>query len=194
MAQKHSATRVLLGIGIALVAATAGFSATSLFSQLQPKSSSKPLFEKRPIEPLGGKTTIDSLNQESGNNTRQNSQTFSPSDTPVSNSRRRRRNSLESQTESAKTTTTSTDLSPQTSPGDSQRSNPEQPTLKNSPSPSLVEKLREIRSSRKITPQPSSETISPPTSIQNSPPVEKHSQPVVIPAVPPQSLKIQILL
>lgn len=194
--KKLAASKILLGTGVALFAGTAGFSITSLFSHSQQQSSSPPLFEKRNIESSGEKSRINSPNLPLGqnNNTTENSQASSPDESaPVSTPRRRRYN-LRRQNESSNINSDSTNKSPQSNSGESLRPNSEKPSVSPSisPTPSLVEKLRAVRSSRKTISTPSSENI-PPSSSRDStptqvvpPPIEsKQSEPpaVVVPTV-----------
>ncbi|HIK04855.1 MAG TPA: protein kinase [Trichormus sp. M33_DOE_039] len=183
MLQKLSASRVFLGVAVALVAATAGFGITNILSRSQPKSPSKPLFEARPIVPERNGTSVTSP---SDNNTQKSANVDSREAAPVSNFRRRRRNLLEQQTQP--TNTSSPEASPPSTPQESPTVNTKQsPTSTDtSDSSSLVEKLRKVRSSRTANPANSSENISPSTSNQPStpPPVEKQSNPVIVPTVP----------
>jgi serine/threonine protein kinase len=169
-AQKIGSSKVFMGTSVALVAATAGFGLTNLFSSSQPKSSSPPLFEQRNMEPSGGKPNTNSTPQPQAQETNaaKSSQTSSA---PSSTSRRRRNNRPLKQDESPNTTSTG-------STGELPRPNSEQPSLAPStpPTPSLVEKLRVIRSTR----------VASPTSPENTPPQPvKQSNPVVLPAAPP---------
>ncbi|WP_414755015.1 protein kinase domain-containing protein [Anabaena sp. CCY 9910] len=185
IAQKSGTSQLFLGVIIALVAAAAGFSATSLFSRSWTQPSAKPLFEERPMVPVGGKSQVDSPQKQ--DNTRQNSQNYSASETtPVSTSRRRRRNLTNQQTESPNSNSNSPEQSPQPNTGELQPRNYEQPGLSpnTSSTPSLVEKLREIRSSRTAKPANTTDT-SPPSSTQNSTtPVEPPSNSIVVPVQP----------
>ncbi|MBD2345884.1 serine/threonine protein kinase [Anabaena subtropica] len=179
IAYKHGASKVLLGVSIALVAATAGFSVTSLFSHSQPQPNAKPLFEERPMKPIGGKANTNSPQEQ--DNTRQNYQTASPNETtPVSTSRRRRRSLNNQQTESSNNNSSSPEQSPQPNSRESQRPSSQQPAISpsTSPTPSLVETLREIRSSRKANPANATNT----TPSSTTPQVEPQSSPVVVPA------------
>ena len=170
VAHKIGSSKVFMGTGVALVAATAGFGLTNLFSSSGPKSSSPPLFEQRNMEPNGGKPNINStpLPQAQETNAAKDSQTSSA---PASTSRRRRNNFPPKQDESPNTTNTG-------STGESPRPNSEQPPFSPStlPTPSLVEKLRVIRSTRGTSPTSSENTPSQPV---------KQSNPVVLPAAPP---------
>ncbi|MEA5567730.1 serine/threonine-protein kinase [Anabaena sp. UHCC 0399] len=187
MVQKLATSKVFLGVSVALVAATAGFGITNMFSDSQPKSPSKPLFEERPLE-LGGKNTTPQEN----NNIRKSSTVDSGETTPTTNFRRRRRNLPEQQTEPANTNSSATEQSPQPNTGESARVNSEKtpPSSNTEASPSLVETLREIRSSRKANPANSLEN-SPPSSSQNSTPspVDKQPKPVILPSAPPTESK-----
>ncbi|WP_414577965.1 protein kinase domain-containing protein [Anabaena sp. CCY 9402-a] len=187
MVQKLATSKVFLGVSVALVAATAGFGITNMFSDSQPKSPSKPLFEERPLE-LGGKNTTPQEN----NNIRKSSTVDSGETTPTANFRRRRRNLPEQQTEPANTNSSATEQSPQPNIGESPSVNSEKssPSSNTDASPSLVETLREIRSSRKANPANSSENSPPPSSQNSTPsPVDKQPKPVILPSAPPTESK-----
>ncbi|BAT53200.1 Serine/Threonine protein kinase [Nostoc sp. NIES-3756] len=177
---KLGVPKVLLGVSIALVAATAGFSLTSLFPRPQ-KPTAKPLFEERPMVPVGKKPNVNS--NEGQDNTVQNSQnSFSrEKSVPVSTYKRRRRNLTNQQTETP-TNNNSYEQSPQPNTGESQR-----PAIAPKPSstPSLVEKLREYRSSRQANPANTKNTTAP-TASQNSTTPQILPQPnsVVVPTQP----------
>ncbi|WP_066423540.1 serine/threonine-protein kinase [Anabaena sp. 4-3] len=196
MVQKLAASKVVLGIGVALVAATAGFSITNIFSggSQQPESPSKPLFEERPIETNPTNNTTISSPQEPENNTQRSSSASSRDTTPVSTFRRRKRRT-EPQPEPTTTNSSSPEQSPPPTSTESSRSNsqPPQATPSTSTTPSLVDKLRDIRSTRKANPANSPDTtpVSPPSANQNSTsrPVEKPANSVVIPVSPPTEPK-----
>lgn len=178
---KHRAAQVYIGIGVAVVAATAGFGVTSLFSSSEPQSSSPPLFERRIVEPTNQKPTVDSpsSSQEEENSTTQNSRTSSPSNSaPVSTPRRRQRNLPVAQDESPKTTSSSSSTEKSTP------TNPDQSSVKPSiaPTPSLVERLRAIRSSRDASLE---NTVPASRKDSISPPSVRPSNPVIIPTAPP---------
>lgn len=182
---KFASSQALLGVSIALVAATAGFSITQLFSRPQPQPSAKPLFEQRPMVPVGDKPSVNP-NQEQDNNTGQNAQASSSSQEtkPVSTtSRRRRRSVTYQQTASPDTNNNSPKPSPQPNTGESQP-----PTISpsTSPTPSLVEKLREYSSSRRAKPTNTTDTTPPPAPIKNSttPQTQPQSNPVIVPTQP----------
>lgn len=185
IAQKLAASKVILGVGVAVVAASAGFGITNLFSGSQPKSPSKPLFEERPIQPAGKNTTLTSPQE--NNNIQKSATVDSRKAAPVSNYRRRRRSLPEQETAPASTNSPATQASPETNTEASPNSNGEKAPVspRMNPSSSLVDTLREIRSSRKANPANSGKT-SPSSDSQNSTPSprEKQPQPVVVPTVP----------
>jgi serine/threonine-protein kinase len=179
---KYANSQALLGVSIALVAATAGFSITHFVSRPQPQPSAKPLFEQSPMVPVGGKPSINP--NQAQDNTEQNSQTASSEDIkPVSTFRRRRRSVTYQQTESPNTNNNSPEPSPQPKTGESQR-----PAISpsTSPTPSLVEKLREYGSSRRAKPTTTTDNTPPPAPIENSstPQIQSQPNPVIVPTQP----------
>ncbi|MBE9207690.1 protein kinase [Nostoc sp. LEGE 06077] len=182
-------SKALIGVGVALVAATAGFGITSLFSSnTQPESSSKPLFAN-PITKTGGNNTNPQGSQstvEEATNPDKNSPTTDVTESAYTPKRRKRNRSApipeptnNSKTSSDNTSSTDTKTSP--------NQNPEQAAVapNTSPSPSLVDKLRAYRTDREGTAKRSDNT-SPATSNQATPnPPSKRSNPVVIPVPPP---------
>ncbi|BCL38776.1 serine/threonine protein kinase [Nostoc sp. MS1] len=173
---KHGIPKALLGVSIALVAATAGFRLTSLFSHSQQQPTAKPLFEQRPMVPVGKKPNVNS--DEAQDNAGQNSQNSLSEETiPVSTYKRRRRSLTNQQTETP-TNNNSPESSPQPNTRESQR-----PEI--APTPSLVEKLREYRSSRQANPANTKNTTLP-TASQNSttPQIPLQPNSVVVPTQP----------
>ncbi|MEH2026144.1 serine/threonine protein kinase [Nostoc sp.] len=181
LAKKLGSSQVLIGIGVALVAATAGFGITSILPKSQQQPTAKPLFEQ-PTQETGTKVpNFDSTSSPGSEETNTTSRTESA---PVSNSKQRRRNRRSSQEESTSPKPT----------GESQRGDSEQstPSPSVSPTPSLVEKLRAIRSSRNASPAPLPfPQNNLPASSQNpaSPQPVSPSKPVLIPAAPPTESK-----
>ncbi|MCC5647080.1 protein kinase [Nostoc sp. CHAB 5824] len=173
LAKKQGSSKIFIGIGVALVAATAGFGITSLLPKSQPQPTAKPLFEQPTQEPAAKVPSF-----ENGEKTNTTSRTESA---PVSNSKQRRRNRRSSPQET-----------PSSPTQESQRGDLEQsaPSPKVSPTPSLVEKLRAIRSSRNASPTPLPKNNLP-ASNQNSasPQPMIPSNSVVIPAAPPTESK-----
>jgi serine/threonine protein kinase len=166
---KKPSSSILIAIGVALVAATAGFGITSILPKSQPQPTAKPLFEQPTQEPAAIAPSFE------------NSDTSRTESAPVSNSKQRRRNRRSSPEET-----------PSNPTEESQRGDLEQsaPSPSVSPTPSLVEKLRAIRSSRSASPAPLPENNSP-TSNQNSasPQPVIPSNSVVIPTAPPTQSK-----
>ncbi|BBD68345.1 serine/threonine protein kinase [Nostoc commune NIES-4072] len=167
LAKKQGSSQIFIGIGVALVAATAGFGITSILPKSQPQPTAKPLFEQPTQEPPA---KVPSLESREETNTTSRSESA-----PAYNSKQRRRNRRSSPEEAPN------------SPTESQRGNSEQsaPSPSVSPTPSLVEKLRAIRSSRSASPAPLPKNNSP-ASNQNSasPQPIIPSNPVVIPTAP----------
>ncbi|MHC5610936.1 MAG: serine/threonine protein kinase [Nostoc sp.] len=178
LAKKLGSSKVFIGIGVALVAATAGFGITSMLPKSQPQPNAKPLFEQPTQESPAKVPSFDKTSSPPGEETN----TTSPSESaPVYNSKQRRRNRRSSPEESST-------RSPR---GELQRGDSEQstPSSSVSPTPSLVEKLRAIRSSRKASPAPLPQNNLPASSQDTSPQPVKPSNSVVIPAVPPTESK-----
>ncbi|MBD2509005.1 protein kinase [Nostoc muscorum FACHB-395] len=173
LAKKPGSSQILMGVGVALVAATAGFGITSILPKSQPQPTTKPLFEQPTQQPAAKAPSL-----ENGAETNATSRTES---TPLSNSKQRRRNRRSSPEET-----------PSSPTGESQRGDLQQsgasPSV--SPTPSLVEKLRAIRSSRSASPAPLPQNNSP-ASNQNSASPQPIIPPnsVVIPAAPPTQSK-----
>lgn len=169
LAKKLGSSQLLLGIGVALVAATAGFGITSILPKSQQQPTTKPLFEQPTPEPGAKVPNFDRTSSPPGEETNTTSRT-------ETTSKQRRRNRRSSQQESSSPSPT----------GELQRGNSEQstPSPSVSPTPSLVEKLRAIRSSRKASPAPL-----PQNNLPASPQPLSPSNPVVIPAAPPTESK-----
>ncbi|MEH2128074.1 serine/threonine protein kinase [Nostoc sp.] len=179
LAKNLGSSKVFIGMGVALVAATAGFGIASILHKFQ-QPTTKPLVEK-PTQESGAKApNFDSRSSPGG----QETNTTSRSETaPVSNSKQRRRNRRSSQEESTSSPTRESQR------GDSEQSTPS-PSV--SPTPSLVEKLRAIRSSRNASPAPlpfPQKNL--PASSQNpaSPQPVSPSKPLLIPPAPPTESK-----
>jgi len=172
--QKQQSSKIFLGMGVAIVAATAGFGITSILPKSQPQPTAKPLFQQPTQEPA-----TKAPNSGNTSSSRNPENTTSKSDTPISNVRQRRRNRPSSQAESSSSSPTT----------ESRRSNFEQsapsPSPTVAPTPTLVEKLRAIRSSRKTSALTSPNQNSP-TSNENSAPPKPviPANSVVIPSEP----------
>ncbi|MBD2683200.1 MULTISPECIES: serine/threonine-protein kinase [Nostoc] len=171
-APKQQSSKIFLGMGVAIVAATAGFGITSMLPKSQPQPTAKPLFQQPTQEPAA--KVPNSASSRNPENTTSKSESA-----PISNVRQRRRNRPSSQAESSSSSPTT----------ESQRSNFEQsapsPSPTVAPTPTLVEKLRAIRSSRK-TSAPTSPNNNSPTSNENSAPPKPviPANSVVIPSEP----------
>ena len=181
-------SKAFLSVGVALVAMTAGFTVTRMLPKSQSQAP-KPLFE----QPLPEPTTPQPVVETTPSPENQDNQTQSSSESAsfsTSERRKRKRNF------SPEPTPTNESVSPETAP--EQENSSELTPRKNqqttstpvvNPTPSLVEKLREAKSSPQPTPSPEKEqeNISPPA-IENkdSAQPEKPEAPVVIPTAPPQ--------
>ncbi|MDB9376035.1 serine/threonine-protein kinase [Nodularia sphaerocarpa] len=182
MPDKQGISKILLGIIVAVAAGTAGFGITTLFSNSPPQSSSPPLFEKPAIDPEAEKPLADSpsSSEEEDNNTRRNPRTSSPRNSaPVTTRRQRQRNIPVAQDQTPNTSSrSSTENKPQPSSTE--------PSSVAAPTPSLLETLREVRSTREASPPPSVENTLPTTGKDStSPPPVKQSNPIIIPTAPP---------
>ncbi|WP_414551305.1 protein kinase domain-containing protein [Anabaena sp. CCY 0017] len=184
MPQKQGISQILIGISVAVAAGIAGFGITSLFSHSEPQTSSPPLFEQRTIEPEIEKPLADSpdSSEEEENNSRQNPRTSAPRNSaPVTTRRQRQRNNPVAQ-----------EQTPNTSSSSSRESQPKasstEPSAKPSaePTPSLLETLREVRSTREASPPRTLENSLPTTRPEStSPPPVKPSNPTIAPIAPP---------
>ncbi len=175
LAKKLGSSKVFIGIGVALVAATAGFGITSILPKSQQQPTAKPLFEQPTQEPAAKVPDFNSTSSPPGEKTNTSSTTESA---PASNSKQRRRNRRSSQEESPSSIPTE-----ESQRGDSEESTP-LPSV--SPTPSLVEKLRAIRSSRNASPAPVPQNNLPASGEDSaSPQPVIPSNSVVIPAAPP---------
>lgn len=179
LAKKLGLSKIFIGISVALVAATAGFGITSMLPKFQQQPTAKPLFEQPTQEPAAKVPSLDRTSSDPREETNTTSRTESA---PVSNSRQPRRNRRSSQEESSTSSPTR-----ESQRGDSEQSAP-LPSI--SPTPSLVEKLRAIRSSRNASPTPLPQNNSPGSSQDStSPQPVSPSDSVVIPAAPPTESK-----
>ncbi|MBD2436622.1 serine/threonine-protein kinase [Nostoc sp. FACHB-110] len=185
-AQKIAHSKVLLGVGIALVAASAGFGITSIFSSpTQSPSSKKPLFENPITEsPLKPNPTISASPVAEETNTAKNTQTNSAYN-PIKRRKRIRpvptAEPVSSNSSAALENTTPAKLE------NSPPQNSEQAAVSpnTSTSPSLVDKLREYRASRKNSPKRSQANPTPPVIIPT--PANKRPDSIVIPVAPPNT-------
>ncbi|RCJ25470.1 protein kinase [Nostoc sp. ATCC 43529] len=175
--QKQQSSKIFLGLGVAVVAATAGFAITNMLPKSQPQPTAKPLFQQPTQEPAAKVPNSANTSSSARPETNTTSKTESA---PVSNFRQRRRSRPSAQEESSNSTSTR----------ESQRSNSQQsapsPSPTVAPTPTLVEKLRAIRSSRESS-APTSPDNNSPTSNQNSAP-PKPVTPANSVVIPPEPL------
>ncbi len=155
--QKQQSSKIFLGIGIAVVAATSGFAITKMLPKSQPQPTAKPLFQQPTQEPAAKVPNSSDTSSSASPETNTTSKTESAR---TSNFRQRRRIRPSSQEESSSNSAT-TELQPNNS---QQSAPPPSPSV--APTPTLVEKLRAIRSSRNASP-PTSPNKNSPTSNQN---------------------------
>ncbi|WP_026736746.1 serine/threonine protein kinase [Fischerella sp. PCC 9605] len=177
---KVRSSKVLLGAGVAFIAATAGFGITTMFNKPQ-QPPPKPVFEQPSQD-----TSAEIPSTDTPSPTPAETNTSSQSS---ASSRQRNRNRRSSQSESSTRNTTEESQDRQ-----SPEQTPSSATPKTSPSPSLVERLRVIRDSRQKSPSPSSvnQPASPSSSksfplqdkIFPSPQPTKESNSVVVPVSP----------
>ncbi|NJM74274.1 MAG: serine/threonine protein kinase [Scytonema sp. RU_4_4] len=196
-----SSPKVLIATGIALMAATSGFAVTSLLTKTQPRSLPQPVVEKPDAnekQPIVNFTPLPS-SKETNTAHKENNTSSQVQSAPASTSTRRRRIrrvSTQEARDSSHVTKESdnsnvTKESPQTDSRksrsrqyqqDSQRASEPSTTS----SPSLTERLRAIRESRK-TSSPSSGN-NPPSSLgasdSSQPASQSNNAPVVVPAHP----------
>jgi serine/threonine protein kinase len=198
--------KILIGAGVALVSLTAGFGITKMVPKSQPYPSPTPpppIVQQPSASPTGETPAVEITptpeSQQTTNTVKKtNSSTRTEDSTPVvSTPRRRKRIRRTSEDNSTTTTPTRTyrqkSPSPDTSSNDeqtpttgssgqnrrlNQQSEPDSPSL--TPSPSLVDKLRSVRDSRKAAPSSENDSQQPPA---------RQSNPVVVPAVPPTESK-----
>ncbi|HYW19248.1 MAG TPA: protein kinase [Nodularia sp. (in: cyanobacteria)] len=180
MLEKQGLYKIFIGIIVAVVASTAGFGITTFFSNSPRQSSSPPLFEKPTVDPKAEKPLANSpsASNEDENNTRRNRRSSSGrNSTPVTTNRQRQRNIPVAQ-----------DQTPNTSSSSSTKNQPKPSSIEppsGASTPSLVERLREVRSIREASPPPEVENTLPTTSQDSTPPPSvRQSNPVIIPTTP----------
>ena len=189
--QKASVPKGVIGISIALLAATAGFSMIRTLSKSDLESSPKPLVEQTTYESNTPKPVVEiSPSPESENESKNDSEktqtSYSRESIPVRSLRRRRKNVIVSP-EPTPTSNSSNSSYEEKAPEDNSQPTPtpDTTTEKSTPvvtsSPSLVDTLREAKESQKTPPPVPKNTV--PESNQNQvlPPSSPESRPVVIP-------------
>ncbi|MGI8501977.1 MAG: serine/threonine protein kinase [Hassallia sp.] len=192
VAKKIRSHKVLIGSGIALIAATMAFGITSLVHKSQsPQPSAKPVFEQPttndtsaevPGVQISPSPQIKETSSPKQSNTTSSSRDESAS-TYTSRRRKRIRPVANDEDETPKRTYRQTEESTSDdSPQRRRRSSNQEtsPTPDAAPSPSLVDKLRAVRSTRDASPTNSSSDNASPS--RQSP---KESNSVVIPQVQP---------
>ncbi len=199
IAKKIRSPKVLIGSGIALTAATIGFAITSVVHKSQPpQPSAKPLFEQpttngtsaevRPVEILPSPQVKETTTPKQTTNTTSTTSSSSRDDAPTYTPRRRSkriRPVVNDDEETPKRTYRQTqestsDDSPQPQRRRRSYNKETSPTPDAAPSPSLVEKLRAVRSTRNASPTKSSSDSDSPA--RQSP---RESNSVVLPQVQP---------
>ncbi|AVH73227.1 serine/threonine protein kinase [Nostoc sp. 'Lobaria pulmonaria (5183) cyanobiont'] len=181
LAKKLGSSKIFIGIGVALVAATTGFGIASILPKSQQQPTAKPTFQQPTQEPAAKAPNFDRTSSPRGEETNTTSRTETR---PGSNSKQRRRNRRSSQEESTSSPTR-----------ESQRGNSEQSTPSPSVSPtpsSLLKKLRTFRDEQNASPTPlpfPQKNL--PASSQNpaSPQPVSPSKPLLIPPAPPTESK-----
>ncbi|MBI1241968.1 serine/threonine-protein kinase [Umezakia ovalisporum] len=185
---KQKAYQIFIAVSVAFIAGTTGFGITKLFSNSQPQSSSTSVLEKPTIKPETEKPSADSpsLSEEEENN-RQNPPASSPPNSVQVRTPRQGQRYIPVAKEQT-LTTTSTNIESQRKPTQTQgkptatkpRTIPSIP-----PTPSLVERLREIRDTRQVSPPPSPENNLPTTKRDStSSPAARPSNPIIPPREP----------
>jgi serine/threonine-protein kinase len=187
--QKTGVPKGVIAVGIALLAATAGFSMIRTLSKPNLQSSPKPLVE----QPTYESNTPEPVVEISPSPESEKTQTsYSRESIPVRSVRRRRKNVIVS----PEPTPTSNSSYEEKAPQDNSQPTPtpdttiEKSTEKSTPvvtsSPSLVDTLREAKESQKTLPPVPKNTV--PESDQNQvlPPSSPASRPVIIPQKEPQ--------
>jgi serine/threonine-protein kinase len=191
--KKLRSPKVLLGSGIAVIAATAGFGITTMFNKPQ-QPTPKAVFEQ-PNQTTSAEIRSTDTPSPTPSETSVNS-------APVSTTSRRRskRNRRYSQPETLNRNSTEESTRNNSSTEELQQGQSSEqvssPTTPNtSASPSLVEKLREYRNSRQNSPSPSSvnQSVPPPSSVRIKlsppPPSTNGSSSVVVPILPNRGSK-----
>jgi eukaryotic-like serine/threonine-protein kinase len=167
IAKKPGVSRGVIGISIALVAATAGFSMTRVLSKSDLQSSPKPVFEQSTYKSNPPQPVVEISPSSENQKTQNSSLSESTSEFRV---RRKRKNA----DFSAEPTPTSNSNYEKKSPENNSQPTPtaENKINKSTPvvtsSPSLMDTLREAKESQKSSPTP------PP---ENTPPTAKESLP-----------------
>ncbi|MFM7406822.1 MAG: protein kinase domain-containing protein [Cuspidothrix sp.] len=191
--KKPGLSKGVIGISIALVAATAGFSVTRVLSKAEVKSSPQPLFEQSTYESPTPRPVVE-ISPSSEN---QKTQTSSLSESkPESRVRRKHKNvdvvpEKNPSSNSSRYEEKAPENNPQPSPSPKRKIKKSTPVVTSSPS--LMDTLREVKESPKssTTPPPentpattkesSSESNPPVIPFQESPP--ENSSSVVVPTV-----------
>lgn len=165
---KLSSPQVLIGAGVALVAATAGFAVTSIIATHQPQPSSQPTVEKRNglFENAPTVTATPSTSDKETNTAvPENNSSSSRGESTSTNTGTRRRRSRRAYTEESSGNNNITEKSPAPDSEESQSRKSQTPgqtqedsSSSTNSSPSLVEKLRKYRD--RNLPSPSSENNS----------------------------------
>ena len=186
--QKTGVPKGVIGVGIALLAATAGFSSMiRTLSKSDLQSSPKPLVEQPTYESNTPKPVVEISPSPESEKTQTS---YSRESIPVRSVRRRRKNVIVSPAPTP-TSNSSNSSYEEKAPQDNSQPTPtpdttiEKSTEKSTPvvtsSPSLVDTLREAKESQKTPPPVPKNTV--PESNQNQvlPPSSPESRPVIIP-------------
>ncbi|MBD2491898.1 serine/threonine protein kinase [Aulosira sp. FACHB-615] len=186
-------SKALVGVGVALFAASAGFGITNLLSSHnKPNSSATPLFTNPVTQSRDNNSNTEgSQSTAEANNTNKNTQTTTATESAYISKRRRQNRPAPTPQATTNSNPTSENTAATNSETSSQQ-NPEQASVTPNtlPTPSLVDKLRAYRSNREVNRESATKrspnNTPPATTNQTTPnPSGKRSNPVVIPVPPP---------
>ncbi|MCP6763073.1 MAG: protein kinase [Fischerella sp. CENA71] len=191
--KKLRSPKLIMGTGVAVVAAIAGFGITTMLNKPQ-SPSPKPVFEQ-PNQSTSAE--IQSTNSPSPTPSEASQSTVNSASVSTTSKRRRRsRRSSQSETSTSNTNTIEESSKNNSTTEESQQGQSPTQTLSpitpnTSSSPSLVEKLREYRNSRQTSSTPSQTQSPSPIKLKLAPQPSptKDSSSVIVPILPNRSSK-----